>query len=60
MANYRVYCIDGMNKVASAEWIDADDDEGAVALAMERHDGFKCEVWDGKRLVARIDFRKEA
>lgn len=60
MANYRVYCIDGVNKVASAEWIEADDDEAALAAAEERFGGFKCEVWDGQRLVGRIDMRREA
>ena len=60
MANYRIYCLDGANKVASAGWIEADDDEAALTLVEERHDGYKCEVWDGKRLVARIDLRREA
>ena len=55
-----MYCLDGANKVASAEWIEAEDDEAAVALVSERHDGYKCEVWDGKRLVARLDLRREA
>ena len=55
-----MYCLVGVNKVASAGWIEADDDEAAIALVEERHDGFKCEVWDGKRLVARIDLRREA
>jgi hypothetical protein len=60
VGHYRIYCLDGANKVASAEWIEADDDEAAVAIVSERHDGYKCEVWDGKRLVARLDLRREA
>ena len=60
MANYRIYCLDGADKVASAGWIEADDDEVAVALVEQRHDGFKCEVWDGQRLVARVDLRRKA
>ena len=57
VANYRLYGLDGANKVASAGWIDADDDEAAMAAAKEHYDGYKCELWDGPRLVARIDLR---
>jgi hypothetical protein len=60
VANYRIYCLDGANKVASAEWIHADDDAAALEVVTERHAGYKCEIWDGKRLVARLDLRKEA
>jgi hypothetical protein len=60
VANYRIYCLDGANKVASAEWIEAEDDDDAIALVRERHDGYKCEVWDRKRLVTRLDLRREA
>ena len=60
MANYRVYCLDGLNKVAAAEWLEADDDEGAIEQVKDRHDGYKCELWDGDRLVARLDLRREA
>jgi hypothetical protein len=58
LAGYRLYCLDGVNKVASAEWIEADDDEAAIEAAKERHDGYECEVWQGPRLVARIDLRR--
>jgi len=60
VANYRIYCIDGGDKIASAEWVQADNDEAAIELVRERHDGYKCELWDGKRLVTRIDLRREA
>ena len=60
MASYRLYCLDGANKVASADWIEADDDEGAIAVAKDIHDGFECEVWQGGRLVARLDLRRKA
>lgn len=56
VAGYRLYCLDGASKVASAEWIDADDDDAAIEAARERHDGYHCEVWQGRRLVARLDF----
>ena len=60
MAEYRLYCLDGANKVASAEWIEADDDADAVEAAKEAHDGYECELWQGKRLVARLDLRLQA
>ena len=58
MAGYRLYCLDGARKVASADWIDADDDRAAIAMAEERHEGYECELWQGPRLVARLDLRK--
>jgi len=60
VANYRIYCLDGANKVASAGWIEAADDGAAIELVKERHDGFKCEIWDGRRLVERLDLRRQA
>ena len=60
MAHYKVYCIDGVEKIASADWLEADDDEAAAELVRERHGGFKCELWQGARLVARLDMRREA
>jgi len=60
VAEYRLYCLDGANKVASAEWIDADDDDAAVEVARGMHDGHECELWQGKRLVARLDLRRQA
>lgn len=58
MAGYRLYCLDGVRKVSSAEWIDADDDEAAIEVAKETHDGHECELWQGQRLVARLDLRR--
>ena len=60
VANYRIYCLDGLDKVASAGWIEAADDDAAVAAAKERYGGYKCELWDGGRLVERIDLRNQA
>lgn len=57
MAGYRLYRLDGASKVASAEWIDVDDDPAAIAVARERNDGYECELWQGRRLVARLDCR---
>jgi hypothetical protein len=54
VTGYRLYCLDGVNKVASGEWIDAEDDETAIEAAKEMMDGHDCELWQGSRLVARI------
>lgn len=54
VAEYRLYGLDGVNKVASGEWFEADDDAAAVEAAKEMMDGHDCELWTGKRLVARI------
>jgi hypothetical protein len=60
LAGYRLYCLDGVNKVASADWVEADDDEAAIEIAKEMHDGYECELWQGSRLVARLDLRRKA
>jgi hypothetical protein len=60
VASYRLYCLDGLSKVASGEWFDADDDQAAIEVAKDTHDGFECELWQGKRLVARLDLRRKA
>ena len=54
VATYRLYCLDGLSKVESAEWIEADDDRHAVEVAKGMMDGTPCELWQGGRLVARI------
>jgi hypothetical protein len=54
VGHYRVYCLDGANKVASADWIDAADDAAAVEAVRERFPRQKCELWDGPRLVGQI------
>lgn len=58
MGTYRLYCLDGVDKVASADWVEADDDEAAIEAAEELHQGRKCELWQGNRLVTVIDARR--
>jgi hypothetical protein len=60
VADYRLYCLDGVGKVSSAEWMAAGDDEAAIEVAKKTHDGHQCELWQGKRLVARLDLRRKA
>lgn len=53
---YRLYCLDGRGQISMAEWIDAADDADAVRQAQVlKQNARKCEVWDGNRLVARLD-----
>lgn len=54
MAAYRLYGLDGVNKVASGEWFEADDDKTAIEAAKDRMNGHDCELWQGRRLVIRI------
>jgi hypothetical protein len=51
---YRLYCLDGVGKVASAEWIEAVDDQAAVEIADRLRRGQPCELWQSNRLVARL------
>lgn len=53
--NYRVYCYDSAHKIVTAEWIDATNDEEAIAKAVAAGFGSKCEVWEGKRMVAQLE-----
>lgn len=60
VAFYRLYCLDGAGKVESAEWVEADDDQAAIEVATDKQDGHQCELWQGARLVARLDVRRQA
>ena len=55
MSAYRVYCLDGVNRVVSAEWIEAETDAEAVEIGRGiLGNCVKCEVWQGQRLVERL------
>jgi len=60
VADYRLYGLDGVNKVASGEWFEADDDDSAVKVAKQMMDGHDCELWHGKRFVTRIEHKPGA
>lgn len=51
---YRIYCYDVGQKSVTADFIKAAHDEDAIAQA-EACASSKCEIWDGKRLVAQLD-----
>lgn len=54
MTGYRLYGLDGASKVSSGDWIEADDDSAAIEAAKQTMDGHDCELWQGKRFVARL------
>ena len=55
---YRVYCYDAAHRVVTADWIDAADDDEAIAKAEAAGFGSKCEVWDGRRLLAQLEAQR--
>ena len=58
MADYRVYCLNGVGQIGLADWIEAETDEEAIAKARElRPDAHRCEVWLKQRLVATLNDR---
>ena len=52
---YRVYAFDLARKEVTADFIKARSDEEVVAAVEAAGFGSKCEIWDGKRLVAQIE-----
>jgi len=54
-SKYRVYSLDGSGRYLSTEWIDADSDESAIAAVRSSKPGSKCEIWDGQRMVTKIE-----
>ena len=54
--NYRCYCLDRQGHVGFAEWIEADTDDEAILKAREMLPPARmCEVWNERRLVAKIN-----
>lgn len=56
---YRICCFDRARVVVTAHWIEAFSDEEAIAKAEAKSLGSKCEVWDGRRLVAEIEGQRQ-
>jgi hypothetical protein len=54
MPEYRLYCLDGANKITRAHEINAKSDEDAIMIARSKKMPVKCELWHRDRLVARI------
>ena len=55
LKTYRVYCFDAAHKILTADWLDAESDEEAIAKAHAQGFGTKCELWDGRRMVAQLE-----
>jgi hypothetical protein len=55
MTDYRLYCVDGAGKITSAEWIDAKNDDEALAIARAQKRSVACELWERDRLVGEVD-----
>jgi hypothetical protein len=54
MADYRLYCLDGVGKIGIGEWIEATGDAEAIMLVRAKRLSVRCELWLGNRLVASI------
>ena len=53
MREYRLYCLNELGSLDLVDTIVAADDRAAISEACDlKRDARKCEVWDGKRLVA--------
>ena len=56
MPDYRLYSLDEFGKISFGEELTANRDEDAIAKASDiKRRTLKCEVWQGRRLVATID-----
>ena len=59
LRNYRLYRLDGAGKIASAEWLSAEDDDHAAIQARDGEILSTLEIWDRNRLVIRIEPNRE-
>ncbi|MGZ2411980.1 hypothetical protein ACUXST_001401 [Sphingomonas sp. F9_3S_D5_B_2] len=55
MAQYRIYCLDGVGKITRSHEIDAKNDDEAIVFARRMKLGVKCELWQRDRFVAKLD-----
>lgn len=56
--NYRYYCLDGSGHLHNTEWFHAESDEDAIAQIEAKHPDGQCEIWKGRRLVAKLSPRR--
>jgi hypothetical protein len=55
MSNYRVYCYAGGGRLWADDQLEAGDDDQAITSARAMKDVIEAEVWQGHRLVARVE-----
>jgi hypothetical protein len=55
MAHYRVYFLDGASHINEAAALDCENDEEAIKKATGIRYSHAIEVWQGERLVKRIE-----
>jgi len=60
LKTYRIYCYDAAHKELTADFIEAANDADAIAQAQAIGFGSKCEIWDGRRLVAQLERERKA
>jgi hypothetical protein len=60
LKTYRVYCYDAAHQVLTADFIEAANDAEAIAQVEATGFGSKCEIWDGRRLVAQLEGARQA
>ena len=54
VSQYRIFHLDGSGRVSSTDWLDADGDQAAISAARDRN-SLHCELWQGRRLVTRLN-----
>lgn len=52
---YRIYTMDPVRRIVAADWLEAAGDADAIARARTLGFGAKGEIWDGDRLVAKLE-----
>ena len=55
MSAYRIYQLGGDGRISTADWIEAKDDEAALEAARTKFRSIGFELWQGQRLVARMN-----
>jgi len=56
MTDYRLYCLDLDGKINFADWIKAASDDDAIQAAERlKPNAARCEIWQERRLIARLN-----
>jgi hypothetical protein len=55
LPSYRLYRLDGAGKITTAEWIEAEHDDDALAKARVRCRVGGYELWERDRMVVRMN-----